>query len=184
VRGNEVTKYLDDFYKEASTIGELRRFKLHIQEPEAHGINKVVTIDLNAFGNNEVLVQGVNETWVIGKAETIARTLRVYESPLVTNYKKFGMSLNQAIFLAMLVFIPAIERLGYRAIFVLGVVFLLWFLYWLHSKLIPILIVYPANPTPSVLKRLWPSAVSWFIAVTSTLAASFLFTFLTSKPPV
>lgn len=180
-RGNEVTKYLDDFLVEAPALGELRRFKLHIQEPDAHSINKVVTVDLNTFGNNEVLVQGVNELWVVGKAETIARTLRSSESVLVTNYKKFGLTLNQLLFLAMLVLIPAIDQVLYRAAFVLGVILLLQFLFWLHSKFIPVLIVYPSAPAPSVLQRIGPSVMSWLIAASSALAASYLFMVLTGK---
>lgn len=180
-RGSEVTKYLTNFIKDAPSLEEFRRFKFHIQEPDAHGINKIVTVDLNLVGANEVFVQGVNESWVIGKAESVARTLRAYESALVTNYKKFGLTLNQMIFLAMLIVIPAIEQLPYRAAFAVSVIVLLQFLFWLHSKFIPILIVYPSNPTPSVLRRLWPSAVSWLIAVTSTIAASYLFLWLTGK---
>lgn len=180
-RGNEVTKYLTNFIKDSPSLEEFLRFKFHIQEPDAHGINKVVTVDLNLVGINEVFVQGVNESWVIGKAEAVARTLRSYESALVTNYKKFGLTLNQMIFLAMLIVIPAIEQLFYRAAFAVCVIVLLQFLFWLHSKFIPVLIVYPANPTPSVFRRLWPSAVSWLIAVTSTIAASYLFLWLTGK---
>jgi len=63
VRGNEVTKYLEDFQKEAGTLRVLRRIKLTIQEPEAHGINKVVVVDLNSLGQNEIRVQGINESW-------------------------------------------------------------------------------------------------------------------------
>lgn len=181
VRGTEVTKYLEDFLLDAPNLGQLRRFKLHIQEPDAHAINKVVTIDLNAFGNNDVLVQGVNELWVAGKTETIARTLRSFESALVTNYKKFGLTLNQLLFLAMLILIPAIDQIWYRAAFVVGVILLLQFLFWLHTKFIPVLIVYPSNPSPSLFQRLSPSLVSWLIAASSALAASYLFMLLTTK---
>ena len=58
MRGNEVTKYIEDFKKEASKLGELRRFKLVIQEPEAYNnINKVVVRELTSFGQNEIRVQ-------------------------------------------------------------------------------------------------------------------------------
>ncbi len=182
VRGSEVTRYLEDFTTDAPNLGELRKFKFHIQEPDAHGVNKVVTIDLNTFGSNDVTVQGVNESWVVGKLESIARALSEYESALVTNYKKFGLSLNQSIFLAMLVFIPAIEKIWHRATFVVGVILLLQGLYWIHSKFIPILVVYPSHKTPTFLQRMWPSTISWLIAATSALAASFLYAWMASKP--
>jgi hypothetical protein len=92
IRGNEVTKYLEDFKDEASTLRKLTRLKLTIQEPEAHGINKLVVLDLPALGQNEIRVQGINETWVTGKAEATMRMLRSFESGLVTTYKKFGLT--------------------------------------------------------------------------------------------
>ena len=181
VRGSELTTYLETFYKTASTLGPLRRFKFHIQEPEEHGINRVITIDLNTAGSNEVMVQGINESWVIGRAEIIARVLRGYESGLVTNYKKFGLTLNQFIYLAMLAAIPSIEAFLDRAVFVVAVVVILQFLYWLHSKFIPVLIVYPSDPAASVWERLRPTALSWLIATSSAVAASGVFLLLTGK---
>ncbi len=180
VRGSELTTYLDSFYQSVSTLGPLRRFKFHIQEPEEHGINRVITVDLNMAGSNEILVQGINESWVIGRAEMIARSLRRYESSLVTNYKKFGLTLNQVIYLAMLASIPSIEAFRDRVIFVLFVVVILQFLYWLHSKFIPVLIVYPSEPVASIWERVSPSVISWFIAATSAVAASYIFLLLTA----
>lgn len=179
-RGSEVTKYLEDFKGDAATLAELRRVKLTIQEPEAHGINRVVIVDLNALGQNEVRVQGINESWVVGKAEATARSLRAFESPLVTNYKKFGITLNNVIFLAMLVLIPAIDSLGQRAVFVVVVALLLTALFWLHSRFIPSAVVYLGHREPSFLQRMWPSVVSWLIAATASLVAALVFLWLTS----
>jgi hypothetical protein len=183
VRGNEVTKYYEDFRKEATALGELRRLKVTIQEPEAHGINKVVILELNSFGQNEVRVQGINESWVVGKAEAIARTLRGFEKGLVTSYKKFGLTLNQFIFLAMLVLIPAIEVLWQRGLFVVVVVLLLSVLYWLHSKFIPNAIVSLGGQEPTIWQRVWPSILSWIAAATASLAAAYVFYWLTKTAP-
>lgn len=183
VRGSDVTKYYDDFQKEASVLGELRCLKLNIQEPESHGINKVVSIEFNSPGQNEIRVQGVNESWVIGKAQAIARTLRLRESVLVTTYKKFGLSLNQFIFLAMLIFIPTIESIWQRGIFVLVVFTLLSFLVWLHGTLIPNTVIYIGKKEPTLLQRMWPSLVSWLAAATASLAAAYVFYLLTKNTP-
>jgi hypothetical protein len=183
VRGNEVTKFWEDFQKEASALGELRRFKITIQEPEAHGLNKVVVIELSALGQNEIRVQGINESWVVGKAEAIARMLRTFEKGLVTTYKKFGLTLNQLIFLAMLVLIPAIASLWQRAAFVLVVMLLLGLLYWLHSRFIPNAILYLAEQEPTLLERVWPSVLSWLGAATASLAAAFVFYWFTRGAP-
>ncbi len=181
-RGNEISRYFDDFEKEAASLAPLRRFKLHIQEPEGNGLNKVVTVDLNAFGENHLMVQGSNESWVTGKAEALSRTLREHQSALVTTYKKFGMTLNQTIFMSMLVVIPAIETLWQRALFVLAVVLLLQVLYWLHSKFIPVLVLYPATKRASAIAKIAPTVLSWLGAVSSALVAAWLFYVLTGTP--
>lgn len=183
VRGNEVTKYLEDFQREAAALGELRRIKLTIQEPEAYGINKVVAVDLNFLGQNEIRVQGTNESWVVGKAEAIARMLRAFEKGLVTTYKKFGLTLNQIIFLAMLVLIPAIASLWQRAVFVAFVVVLLGILFWLHSRFIPSAVLYFGKQEPTIFQRMWPSLASWLIAATASLAAALVFYWLTRRAP-
>lgn len=183
VRGNEVTKYFEDFQKEAAALGELRRLKVTIQEPEAHGINKVVLLELNSLGQNEIRVQGINESWVVGKAEAIARTLRIFEKGLVTTYKKFGLTLNQFIFLAMLVVIPAIDVFWQRGLFVAIVVLLLSVLYWLHSKFIPNAVVFLGEQEPTILQRVWPSVVSWIAAATASLAAAYAYYWLTGTAP-
>lgn len=179
VRGNEVTKYFEDFRKDASTLGELRRFKLVIQEPEAYGINKVVVLELSAFGQNEVRVQGINESWVTGKAEATARHLRKFEKGLVTTYKKFGLTLNQAIFLAMLVLIPAIQLLWQRAVFVVTVVVLLTILLAIHRRFIPNPILYLSKKEPTLLERAWPSVLSWLLGIAASLIAAWIFKWLT-----
>jgi len=184
VRGNEVTKYFDDFQTEAPSLKELRRLKVTIQEPEAHGINKIVVVELNnALGQNEIRVQGINESWVVGKAEAIGRILRTFEKGLVTTYKKFGLTFNQFIFLAMLVLIPAIDLLWQRAAFVVIVMVLLGFLYWLHSKFIPIAVVYLGAKEPTWLQRVWPSILSWLVMATASLAAYCAFYLLTRNAP-
>lgn len=178
-RGNEVAKYLEDFRKEAGALGELRQLRLTIQEPVAHGINKVVVVDLNSRGKNEIRVQGIDESWVIGKAESTARVLRAWERSLVTTYKKFGLTLNQTIFLAMLVLIPAIVSLWQRAVFVVVVVLLLAALFQLHSRFIPNSVLYLGEQEPTFVQRAWPSILSWVIAASASLAAGLLFYWLT-----
>lgn len=179
VRGNEVSKYLEDFQGEAPSLMELRRLKLAIQEPEAYGINRVVIVDLNAAGQNEVRVQGINESWVVGKCQAIARMLRPFENPLVTTFKKFGLTLNQLIFLAMLVVIPAISSMWSRAAFVAVVVLLMAALYQLHNRFIPSAALYFGQREPSFFQRLWPSLASWLIAASASLAAALAYYWLT-----
>ncbi len=182
VRGNEVTKYYEDFKADTDVPGELRYLKLTIQELEAHGINKVVVVELNAHGENVVRVQGINESWVVGKAEATARMLRVYQKTLVTTYKKFGLSLNHMIFLLMLVTMPSIVLVQDRVIFVAVVVALLNGLYWLHQRFIPNALVSVRTEQPSLVQRISPTVLSWMGAASASLAAALVYNWLVGGP--
>lgn len=182
-RGSEVTKYAEDFLQEAKSLGPLKYLKVVIQEPEAHGINRLVVVELNAFGANEVRVQGVQESWVIGKAESVAALIKRNQSTLITTYKKFGLNLNQAIFVAMLVVMPSITKWTERALFAVAVFALLAALLWLHAKFIPNATVQMEVERPSFFTRVWPTLLSWFVAATASLVAALVFYWLTKNAP-
>ncbi len=182
-RGSEVTKYAEDFLREASSLGPLKYLKVMIQEPDAHGINRLVVVELNAFGANEVRVQGIQETWVIGKAESTAALLKRNQSTLITTYKNFGLNLNQVIFAAMLVVMPSIGKWTERALFAVAVFSLLAALLWLHARFIPNATVRMEIERPSFLARTWPSLLSWIGAATASLVAALVFYWLTKGSP-
>ncbi|GHZ98112.1 hypothetical protein VCSRO177_3562 [Vibrio cholerae] len=110
IRGSEVTKYASDFLENLDSTEELNYLKIVIQEPEAHGINRVVIVELVASGESAIRVSGINESWVLGKAEAIDQLLKPKQNLLITTYRKYGLNLNSAIFLSMLIVIPEIER--------------------------------------------------------------------------
>ena len=168
----ENTRYFEDFEKVDPSLGELQYLKFSIQEPEAHGINKLAVIELDSNGRNDVIVQGIYESWVVGKAETLARQLRRYERSLVTNVKKYGLGLNQLIVVAMVVFFPEVGSLWRRGVFAVVVVGLLLALVWAHRRFLPNVVVYTSPQKPSALERAWPSILSWVIAATASLAAA------------
>lgn len=182
VRGNEVTKYYEDFKADVDVPSELRYLKLTIQELEAHGINRVVVVELSTHGENVVRVQGINESWVVGKAEATARVLRGYEKTLVTTYKKFGLSLNHTIFLVMLVAMPSILSFRDRSIFAAVIVALLNGLYWLHQRFIPNALVSLHKERPSLAQRISPTVVSWLVAASASLAAALVYKWLVDAP--
>lgn len=182
-RGSEVTKYAEDFLLDAKSLGPLKYLKIVIQEPEAHGINRLVVVELNAFGTNEVRVQGIQESWVIGKAESVAALIKRNQSTLITTYKKFGLNLNQAIFVAMLVVMPSITKWAERAMFAVTVFVLLAALLWMHAKFIPNATVRMEVERPSFIARVWPTLLSWFVAATASLVAALIFYWLTKDTP-
>ena len=182
--GIENTCYFEEFENGAKNINETQYLKLSIQEPEAHGINKLAVIEFDSQGRNDIIVQGIYESWVIGKAEALARKLRRYEKSLVTNVKKFGLGLNQLIFVAMLVLIPEIEALYGRALFAVVVFGLLVTLVWAHQRFLPNVVVYTSSREPGPLKRAWPAILSWLIATTAALAAAMTFHLLMQQLPL
>ncbi|MBO2621435.1 hypothetical protein [Shewanella algae] len=180
LRGSELTKYADDFFEQLDGIEQLNYIKLVVQEPEAYGINRVIVVELVANGVSEVRVSGINESWVLGKAESIFQTLKPKQNSLVTTYRKYGLNLNGAIFFAMLIAIPDIEGWKSRAIFVVSVFLLLNFLLFIHNKYIPNTAIYLEQAKPGFFKRAWPSILSWVIAASSSVVAAYIFSLLKS----
>lgn len=179
LRGNEVTKYAVDFEREVSTLGRLDYLKVTVQEPDEYGINRLVVVELNAFGKNEVRVQGIRESWVIGRAEALATVLRKNQSSLVTGYRKFGLNLNSLIFLAMLVLIPEIDTFWARVTFVGATIALLTLLLWAHSKFIPNASILLTGAKPNIFAKAWPTLLSWLVAASASLVAAMVFYWLT-----
>lgn len=178
LRGSELTKYADDFFDHLEGIEQLNYLKLVIQEPEAYGINRVIVLELTASGVSEIRVSGINESWVLGKSESIFQTLKLKQNFLVTTYRKYGLNLNGAIFFTMLVVIPEIEGWKSRATFVVSVFLLLNFLLSIHNKFIPNTAIYLEEAKPGFLKRVWPSVLSWVIAASSSVIAAYIFSVL------
>ncbi len=181
VRGSKVTKYSEDFIREIEMLGEVNYLKVTIQEPEAHGINKIVVLELVENGVSEVRVSGINEAWVLGKAGSIAEEIKPNQNILVTTYRKYGLNINSIIFLAMLVAIPEILSLFRRAVFVVTVVILLGSLLLLHRKFIPNTVIYLTEQEPSFFKKAWPTLLSWVVSASSALFAVWVFYLLTKS---
>jgi hypothetical protein len=175
----ESTRYAEDVVDDIERLKSLTYLKLQVQEPEVLGINRVVAVELRAFGTNEVKVQGINESWVIGRAQALASFLRGYENAIVTNYKKFGLNLNSIIFLGMLIVIPEIHSLAGRTFFVVVVVLLLAALLWLHTKLIPNATISLSGAPPGRIGRLAPTLLSWLSAIITSIIAAYIYTWLT-----
>ena len=183
LRGSQVTRYGDQFLTEMEKLERLNYLKVNIQEPEAHGINRVVTVELSAFGTNEVRVQGIRESWVIGKAEALVGFLRQHDSTLLTTYRKFGLNLNSLIFVTMLVIMPGLTSWQSRAFFALGIILLLVLLFTIHVRLIPNTLIILGGAKPTFWSRMWPQILSWIVTVSATVAGGLLLYWLTKETP-
>ncbi|MBN8542885.1 MAG: hypothetical protein J0M34_01315 [Alphaproteobacteria bacterium] len=175
--GSEITDYAENFLQN-NRLGILSYLKINIQEPDAYGINRSVVIELRAHSSNDIRVQGVQQSWVIGKAESLAVYLRRYQSPLATSYKKFGLGLNQLIFFAMLVVMPSVAAIKDRVFFALSILALLQILLWVHTRYIPMASVTMSEKQPNWFSRSWPVLVSWFSALCISLVGSYIFYWL------
>ncbi len=173
-RGHEVSRYASDIENGLARLGELRYLKLFIQAHDINGINKFALVELNADGVNEVRVQGTQESWVIGKAETVASLLKTYQKTLATTFRSFGLNINGFLALGTLVALPELT-LSRRLIFVVAMAFIGWLILEFHTKFIPNVIIYLSPRQPSQFERLWPQILSWLIAATSAVAASAIY---------
>ncbi|WP_143034475.1 hypothetical protein [Nitrosospira multiformis] len=182
IRGSQVTKFSEDFLSEADSLGQLEYLKVTIQEPEpeGNGINRLIVVELNAFGNNEVRGQGMHESWVIGKTEATAALLKRHERVVVTKYKKFGLGLNQIIFMGMLIVMPDIENWRDRTLFVIAVFFLLACLYQVHARFIPNASVQMSISDPSFWEKMSLTVRSWAAAIATSLVAAWIYSLLSS----
>ncbi len=181
--GNEVTKWADDFLGRLDDITELRSLKLFIQEPGKGSVNRSVNIELVDVGESTIRVSGPDDTWVVGKAESIRKALAGYENSVITNYRKYGLNMNFVLFLIMLILMPSIAGIMRRVIFVSVVIILIRILFAIHTKVIPnTLILIKAKPK-GPLALAWPSIFSWLMTVASSLAAAVLFWLLTRHSP-
>ncbi|MDZ7894788.1 MAG: hypothetical protein U5M50_07520 [Sphingobium sp.] len=58
-KGNEKNIYSDEFESILDNLPELRYIKISVQEPELYGLNRNAMIELTAWGENTIRVQGV-----------------------------------------------------------------------------------------------------------------------------
>ena len=175
--GNEITKWADDFLKEIDQIHSIPESKVIPQEPGAGSVNRLVNIELLETGDSSVRVSGPEETWVVGKAETVRKALSAYENSVITNYRKHGLNMNFVLLLIMLILMPSIAGILRRVIFVSAVMILIRILFAIHSRVIPnTLVLIRAKPWGSF-GLAWPSILSWFLAVTSSVVAGLILCF-------
>jgi hypothetical protein len=166
--------YASDFETEIPRLGTLRYLKLHIQEPEAYGIYRLATVELNATGTNDVRVQGIQESWVTGKAESLAGFIREREKSVTSTLKKYGLNVNGILLLAALIALPELS-LSRRAIFTVAVFAIIAVIAYLHSRLIPNALIYLSAPKPNLFQRIWPPTLSWLFTIGGAVIGAIIY---------
>lgn len=177
VAGTEQARYLEDFRNLQFDIDRADIIKVFAQKSDGTGANQVISIE---FGPqvNTAMTQGANEAWVLGQLETLKRDLKRYERTYITNFKRWGIGINQVMLLAAIVFLPDLSSLKNRAILMGVVLVLVVVVNSLHSRYVPYAAIYLREKQKGWLGKAWPRVASWGIgivaAIIGTLAAAYL----------
>ncbi|QIG54010.1 hypothetical protein G6N82_07465 [Altererythrobacter sp. BO-6] len=175
-RGAELARFDDQFEDHISQLEKLDWIKFSVNTPTGSGLTRSLTIDLGQ-SFNRITAQGPDEAWVLGEVEATASSLRRRQQNLSTAIGKHKLNFNALILLAALVAMPDLA-LPERAYFILGVVGLIVGANKIADRLVPNFQLDAQHDRPRLVGQIWPSLLSWTISVSSAVAASFLFQWL------
>jgi len=180
--GAEIARYSKDFVAQMDALKKLTYLKLFIQEPDEFGINKVVMVELIDHGVNRVVVQGVREIWVEGKAQTLRSELTRNEKSIATNFKRFGFNLSQLALFVMIVAIVDVPSFWKRVGIGVLVLALIKLVDWLHVTFIPNATIRLTDAKDNWVTRWGSSMLSWFSTLTITILGGVVVYWLTVMP--
>ncbi|WP_027921735.1 hypothetical protein [Pseudomonas sp. URMO17WK12:I12] len=180
--GAEVARYSKDFVAQMDALKKLTYLKLFIQEPDEFGVNKVVMVELIDHGVNRLVVQGVREIWVEGKAHTLRSELTMNEKSLATNFKKFGFNLSQLALFVMIVVIVDVPSFWTRVGIGALVLVLIKFVDWVHVTFIPNATIRLTDDKDNWITRWGSSMFSWLSTLTITILGGVIVYWLTVMP--
>lgn len=172
--GVQVSRWANEVLADLGKLGDHRYVQISVQQPEAYGINRAATVELNAQTTNEVRVQGVSQTWVLGKAEALSTALRRHERKFQTMLSRHGLSAYMIIFYAAFAFMPELPLYS-RLAFLAAAITLLIAAQYVQRRLVPIALVHLSARRPSAWERAWPSILSFLIASGATLLGALAF---------
>ena len=175
--GTEQSRYLDDFKAFQLSAKKATIAKVYATKPEGTSSNQVVSVE---FGPriNFAMAQGENEAWTLGRLETLKRDLKSYERVYATNIVRYGVSINNLMILAAIVFLPSLNLLRDRVVLMAAVLILVMTVNWLHGKYLPFAAIYLQKKPTGIFRRIGPSVASWGISVTASAAAALLAAYL------
>ncbi|POF95588.1 hypothetical protein [Pseudomonas putida] len=178
--GAEVTQHAKDFVLSMAALKRLTYLKLFIQEPDDFNVNKIAFVELVEQGVNRVVVQGVREVWVEGKAQTLRGELMKNEKSIITNFKKFGLNLNQIALFVMIVVMVDFQSFWMRVGIGVFVLSLIKFVGWLHVTFIPNASIVLVDVKDTWASRWGASIFSWVSALTTTVIGGYIIYLLTA----
>jgi hypothetical protein len=169
----EQSMWLADFKNLPIHIETARLLKIFASDPDQGGVNKVVSIE---FGPevNVIMVQGANESWVLGKVQTLNRDLKRFKRSYFSNVlQKFGINFGAVLLIGAVIFLPEIRSIYQRAILLIGVVVINQIAAWAQRTYIPHAAIY-IKKSESALGNLWRKGLSWLIGIVGAVLTAIL----------
>lgn len=177
VAGTEQAHYLEDFKKLKFTDDKAELLKIFARKPDEKGTDQVIAIEFGPHVNTAV-TQGANRAWVLGQLETLKHELKQYERNYITNFKRWGLSINQLLLLGAIVLLPSFSSLLDRAIFMIAGLVLIVGVNWLHSRYLPFAAIHLREKKKGFFKRFGLSAASWVLGIVAAVFAALLGAYL------
>ncbi len=173
----EQSAYFDEFSKHNALSGKAKIVKLYAQEHVRNGLNRIAQVE---FGPhlNLIMTQGPDESWVLGMMERLKVVVKRFEKTYVTSVRKFGFGINQLILAGGIVFLPSLESIITRAIFMGFLIGLIMFIAWINANYLSQAIVHLGPRPVGFLTRVGPGIASWFVALAGSVAAALLGAYL------
>lgn len=175
VDGGEKSVYADEFDKLLDGLPRLVYLKITTQEHELYGINRLVQVELSRHGENIVRVQSVQEAWALGKVQALLNQLRWYQSGLVTQFRKFGLSVNVVVTGVALALLPGLDGFWRRFAFLAAIFAIQGVVHHLHRTYVPNFALVTSKRNSGVWSKLWPSALSWTMAIVAAVIAAVVY---------
>lgn len=175
IDGAEKSVYADEFDKVLDGIPRLTYLKLTTRDHELYGINRLVQVELSRHGENIVRVQSVQEAWALGKVQALVNQLRWHQSGLVTQFRKFGLSVNVVVTGVALALLPGLPGFWQRFAFFAAVFVIQGVVQHLHRRYVPNFVLVATKRDSAGWSKFGPSAASWAMAVVGALIAAIIY---------
>ena len=174
-RGNEKKIYSDEFESILDDLPELNYLRINVQEPETYGLHRSAMIELTTWGENSIRVQSVQEAWAIGKSEALSRHVKGFQRTVATQVRKFGLTINVVITIAVLAALPGLPTFWQRLTFVSSAFGVQALITYFHSRYVPNFILFPTKKRSSWIGRFGPGFVSWGITILGGVTAAVIY---------
>lgn len=166
--GTEQSMLIDNFKTANLKADRAEIVKIFVQQPEPEGVNRVLSIE---FGPdvNLAMVQSSNESWALGMLERLKRDLNRFERTYATNFKKYGIGINQLLLAWVVIIIPSLSDPWKRAVLMCVVLALIYTMGRIHTKYLPLAAIYLSEKRQDTLTRFGPAFGSWMAAIIAAI---------------